>query len=226
MLRRMLAMAFALGLLSFAAPARAQLHWDIAGQAGVMKRFLGARSIKGDAGFGPTIGLEGHVALLPLIRVGAYVGHDISPMPDQIAARDITSGGLHVKLLPPWPRGDFRLYFFLGFGYAGVYARSYPFTASIPTGISGGTTPSPGTVQGAGGSFFEIPFGIGATYKLASVVNLVGELGARWGFGHSGSVYEDPGPQLTIPGRPDDNVGPAGIDQWAVALTVGVMLDL
>src|SRR5947207_803765 len=81
----------------------APLHWDASAQGGVMKRFLGARNITGNAGFGPMAQLEGHVALLPLIRVGAYLGHDISPMPDAIAARDLTWFGLHVKLMSPFP---------------------------------------------------------------------------------------------------------------------------
>ncbi len=226
MLRRLVALASALGVFAFAAPASAQLHWDAAAEAGVMKRFLGAKSITDDPGFGPLLELQGHVALLPFVRVGAYVGHDISPMPANIAARDITSGGLHVKLIPPFPRGDFRAYLFLGFGYAGVYARSYPSTLAIPTGISGNTKPTDGTVQGAGGSYFELPFGLGATYKLSNALHLMGELGMRYGFGFSGSVYEAPGPQFSSPNRPDENVSPAGLDQWGVSLAVGVMLDL
>ena len=223
-----LALAFAVlaATLAVATPARAQIHWDAGLEGGVMKRFLGARTIHGNPGFGPFLEAEAHVALLPLVRVGAYVGHDISPMPDPIAARDITWGGLHLKIMSPWPRGDVRLWLYTGLGYAGVSARSYASTINAPTGIGGENRPVSGTVQSAGGGYFEVPIGIGASYKLRDPVLLFATLGAQLGFGFSGSVYEDPGPQFTSPGRPDDNVGPAGHDQYAISLSVGALLDL
>ena len=81
-------------------------------------------------------------------------------------------------------------------------------------------------MQGAGGGFFDLPFGFGASYKLVKPIELVGELGAHVGFGHSGSVYDDPGPQLRIPGVPDNNVLPLGNDTFMLSLTIGVLLDL
>jgi hypothetical protein len=81
-------------------------------------------------------------------------------------------------------------------------------------------------VQGAGGSFFEVPFGIGASYKLRKPWELCAELGGRAGFGHRGSLYTEPGPQVSSPGRADSNALPAGEDRFAVGLTVGVLVDL
>ena len=54
------------------------------------------------------------------------------------------------------------------------------------------------------------------------------ELGMRGGFGHSGSAYGPPGPELrsTEAGRPDSNALPAGTDRFALGLTVGVLIDL
>jgi hypothetical protein len=230
-LRRGLLVRFACGLAIFlaSAPARAQLHWDASAQAGVEKRFLAHLPSGGhDPGFGPTAQLTGHVALLPLVRVGGWIAHDISPMHDPIAARDVTSGGLRVKLMSPFPRGDLRAWLFAGFGYAGVYARSYHATIAQKDPVTGAPLPVDALVQGAGGSFFEVPLGIGASYKLRKPWELAAELGLHLGFGHGGSVYEAPGPQLSYPGttRPDDNAGPAGIDRVAIGLTVGVMLDL
>jgi hypothetical protein len=195
------------------ATASAQLHWDASAQAGVMKRVMVDRPSGGeDAGFGPVGQLTGHVALLPLVRLGGYFGHDISPIIGVGSARDLTWGGVRAKIMSPWPRGDLRAWLFLGFGYAGVYARS--------------TTVSGAVVHGAGGGFFELPFGIGASYKVRKPWELCAELGMKVGLGHHGSAYEDPGPRLTSPGAPDTNVPPAGKDRFGLGLTIGVLIDL
>ncbi len=216
--------------------AGAQIHWDASAQVGVMKRVLGNRPPGGDdAGFGPAGQLTGHIALLPLVRLGAYIGHDISPFHGDgsvsardPSARDITWGGLRAKIMSPWPRGSARLWLFVGFGYAGVYQRSTTTVEAFPgpaaTGPNAVATGNV-TVHGAGGGFFEVPFGIGASYKLRKPWELCAELGARAGFGFAGSVYKAPGPRVTGVG-PDGNVPPAGTDGFAVGLTVGVLVDL
>jgi hypothetical protein len=209
------------------APAQAQLHWDASAQAGVMKRALGDRPPGGaDAGFGPAIQLAGHVALLPLVRVGVYAGHDISPMGGETSARDLTYAGLRAKIMSPWPRGSLRAWLFLGFGYAGVYARSTSAPRLFPGAPGTPSVTSAAVVDGAGGGFFEVPVGIGASYKLRKPWELCAELGVRPGFGHSGSVYEAPGPRLRSAGRPDGNALPAGRDGFAIGLTVGLLVDL
>src|SRR3954449_10750703 len=94
----------AAGLLLAAKPAHAQLHWDASAQVGIMKRVLVNRPSGGeDAGFGPQGLLAAHVALFPLIRLGGYFGHDISPMGGELSARDLTWGGLRAKIVSPWP---------------------------------------------------------------------------------------------------------------------------
>jgi hypothetical protein len=193
--------------------AQAQLHWDAAAQVGVMKRVLVNRPTDApDAGFGPVAQLSGHIALFPLVRFGGYFGHDISPMGGDASARDLTWGGLHAKIMSPWPRGSFRTWLFVGFGYSGVYARS----STIPGAV----------VHGAGGSFFEVPFGLGASYTFWKPYALCADLGMRTGFGHTGSAYEAPGPEVKGPGRPDGNALPAGTDRFAIGLTVGLLIDL
>ena len=226
--RRGRACALAVALLFFfvSRQAGAQLHWDAAAQLGVMKRFVANRpSGTGDAGFGPTGQLTGHLALLPLVHVGGYVGHDISPMPGDVAARNITFAGGRVKGMLPWVRGSFRTWVFAGFGYAGVYAPSYATTFTIVDG-AGVSERRPVHVQGAGGGFFEVPFGIGASYKLFKPWELCVELGARTGFGHTGSVYEPPGPAVRVEDSSTQRASPAGLDRFALGLTVGVMIDL
>jgi hypothetical protein len=220
------ALAVALPLALAASPASAQVHWDASAQAGFMKRNLVERptgSVGKDATFGPAGQLTGHVALFPLVRLGAYLGHDISPFQGEASARDITWGGLRAKIMSPWPRGDARVWLFFGFGYAGVYQRSTSTTAGFPG--PGGAVTVERTVHGAGGGFFEVPFGLGASYKLRKPWEICAELGARAGFGHSGSVYEAPGPRMTSESG-DSHVPPAGIDRFAIGMTFGVLLDL
>ena len=192
-----------------------------------MKRFLAERPRGGDdAGFGPIGQVTAHVALLPLVRVGGYFGYELSPMGGDAATRTLFGGGLRAKLMSPFPRGDARAWLFAGFGYMAADAPSYSTTVSVPSGITGQSTSATGTVAGAGGGFFEIPVGIGASYKLYGPWALVGELGCRFGLGHTGSAYEDPGPTLAIPGQPDNNVLPAGRDRFGTSLVVGIQLDL
>lgn len=224
-LRRGLAAVAAVFALAFPRAAAAQLHWDASAQVGVMKRFMASRPTGADdAGFGPVGQLTAHVALLPLVHFGAYVAHDVSPLPGDAAARDITFGGARVKGVLP-VAGALRAFAFAGFGYAGVYARSYETALFTRTG-GGDPVRRSVHVEGAGGSFFDVPFGIGASYKLRKPWELVAELGARVGFGHTGSVYEDPGPQVKVPGLPDQNALPSGLDRFALGLTVGMMVDL
>lgn len=224
--RRATALAVALVAGVAAGDASAQLHWDASAQVGVMRRVLTQRH-RGtdDAGFGPTGQLTGHLALLPLIHVGGYFGHDVSPMPGDPSARQITFGGARVKGVLPWPRGGARTWVFAGFGYAGVYAPSYATTFAL-TQSDGSTARQAVRVAGAGGGFFEVPFGIGASYRLFKPWELCAELGGRVGIGHSGSIYEPPGPGVAVPGGASQRVAPAGVDRFAVGLTVGVMIDL
>ena len=225
--RALLAAGSAATIASSPGAALAQLHWDASAQVGAMKRFLGDRpaGASDDAGIGPTAQLAGHVALLPLIHAGAYFGHDISSISGGGATRNITSGGLRAKGMFPFVPRSVRAWVFAGFGYAGVYSRSYPATIAIPNGL-GGADPRSVRVEGAGGSFFEVPLGLGASYKLHRPWELSAELGFRLGFGHSGSVYGESGPQVTVPGGPGQNVSPAGLDRFALGLTVGVLVDL
>jgi hypothetical protein len=224
---RSLVVLLAVALASLAPRvAAAQLHWDAAAEVGAEKRFLAERPPGGkDAGLGPIGQISAHVALLPLVRVGVYASYELSPLAGDAATRSILGGGLRAKLMSPWPRGDARGWLFAGFGYAATYAPSYSTTVNLTTG-SGSTGPVEGTVAGTGGGFFEIPVGIGASYKLYGPWSLVGELGVRIGVAHSGSTYEDPGPTISVAGQPDNNFLPAGVDRFGPSLVVGVQLDL
>jgi hypothetical protein len=206
--------------------ASAQLHWDASAQLGGMKRFLSNRPPgSSDAGFGPTGQITGHVALLPLIHVGGYAGMDISPMPNDVAARNIFFGGFRAKGMLPWVRGAFRAWIFAGFGYAAAYAPSYSSNFTV-VDASGAPSRRAVKVEGGGGTFFEGPFGLGASYKLFPPWELCAELGARAGFGHGGTIYDEPGPGVAVENFASQRATPAGLDGFALGLTVGVMLDL
>lgn len=227
MKRLTVAAAIALFALALPTSAMAQLHWDASGQVGVMKRVLADRPAGGkDAGFGPVAQVSAHVALLPLVRLGAYFGYEISPIGGDTSARDIAWGGLHAKLMSPWPRGALRAWLFGGFGYAGVYARSTSAPRNFPGPAAQPSVTANALVSGTHGGYFDVPFGIGASYKLRKPFELCAELGGHAGFGHHGRAYEDPGPLVTSPGRDDSYAIPSGKDQLGVALTVGVIVEL
>jgi hypothetical protein len=206
--------------------AEAQVHWDIGVQGGVNKRFLSGGP--SEAGFGPMAQLQAHVALLPLVRVGGYAGWEHSPLDGDKAPRNMFGGGLRVKVMSPWPRGDVRLWLFVGFGFQGVYAQSYRttvLTEVTPGSPTSGLAPAPALVHGSGGRYFEVPFGIGVSYKLRKPFELFGELGSKVGFASSGSTYDD-GPTVSIAGRPDANGTVAGQDRFSIGLSLGLLIDL
>jgi hypothetical protein len=204
----------------------AQIHWDVGASAGVMKRVLTGGA--GDAGFGPAVSGQAHVALLPFVRVGAYVAHDISPVAGPAAARHITSAGLHLKIVSPVPRGDVRVWLGTGFGYAGVYAPSYHQTLALSHEGTPPFTPTDVGVHGAGGSYFEIPVSLGAGYMLRKErtwrSELTAELGARFGVGFTGSAYD--GRFGFNPDYPQILIAPLGKDSVGLFLTVGINLEL
>jgi hypothetical protein len=226
-LRRYVALlAFTFGI-ALPRLASAQVHWDASVQLGGMKRFLVERAPgTDDVGFGPTGQLAVHLALLPLVHAGVYVGHDISPLPDPAAARNITFMGARGKVALPMS-GDLRAYGFLGFGFALVTQQGFEYPGFPYVGPAGTTVRKDATVESAGGHFFEAPFGLGASYKLRKPWELCAELCARVGFAHSGSVYDElRGAQVKSAGEVDQNLTSAGIDRFALGLTLGVMLDL
>ena len=219
-------MIVALGaMLLVAGRAEAQLHWDVGAKGGVSKRFLSSRPPGApDAGLGPEAEVEGHVAVLPMLRAGLYAAYDRSPVTG-IAARNIMAAGLHVRVNAPWPRDPFRGWVYLGFGYAGVYAPSYETTLLVQHDPAMPASPTRTTVQGSGGTFFEVPVGLGVAYKLRRPWELTLELGTRVGFGWSGSTYTS-GAVALPDGAPAQQIQQTGNDSFAVLLSLGVSCEL
>lgn len=216
------ALAAVSGLLPLlvAREAAAQLHGDVGVNVGAMDRVRSGGI--GSGGVGPVAEIEAHLALLPLLRVGVYASHDWAPNSIDGAAWQVTSAGLHLKGLLPFVRGAFRAWIFAGAGYAGVYAPSYDYTFDF--GDQAG--PRHTYATGAGGSFFEVPLGIGVGWKFVKPWMLVAQLGARIDFGFVGSIYDDQPGRTVIPdGGPVAYIGVVGRDWVAPFLTVGIALD-
>lgn len=206
-----------------AARANAQLHWDVGLQGGIQKRVLVARpeSVP-DAGFGPVGELHAHVALLPMIRTGAYFSFESSPQGDA-AARRFLAFGFRARLSPPWPRDPWRGWIFLGFGYAAASSSAYE--TSLPLANPGGVpAPTKVDVDAADGSLFEIPFGVGAAYTFFKPFAATVELGNRFGFGHGQDLYR--GRTATAQGFPRLVLDPLGKDFYAISLSLGIMAEL
>jgi len=149
----------------------AQVHWDVSLAAGGTKRFLTDRPAgTKDSFVGPSAQLAAHLALLPLVHVGGYLGGELSPV-SHAGTRTLGSGGLHVKgLIPFFPR-SMRGWIYTGFGYTRMSQQENP------------------PVPGRGGGFLEVPFGFGASYKLRKPWSVFAELGGKVGVAHSGSAY-------------------------------------
>lgn len=202
--------------------AHAQVHWDAHVEAGVAKRFLRGGSLSG--GFGPLVGLDAHVALMPLLRVGAYVDEEVAPTGEP-SSRHVTSFGLRLKAVPPWPRADLRVWAFAGFGYAAVSAPGYHQALMAPDGVN--VVNADATAFDAHGHFFEVPVGVGAAWRFRRPWELTTELSGRIGLGASGNYYDPVGRPgvVTSSGLPI-GLGPIGQDALALILTVGIGFDL
>jgi hypothetical protein len=214
-------------LLLAARPASAQLHWDAGLDAGGSARLRTSGTDK--TGFGGLVGLKAHWALLPLVRVGAYVDQEVSSTGEP-SARRYTSFGGRIKLTPPLGSDAYRAWIFLGFGYAAVYSSSFE---SVDQGVdpSGRPITTKTSAFGAGGGFFEIPVGIGGAVRLRKPWELTAELSGRFGLGTTGSLYASEGrpglgPDATGTGYGPTSFAAVGNDSFALLLTVGIGVDL
>jgi hypothetical protein len=189
------AMAFGMATLLVSPLARAQTHWDVGAQVGVTERIT-APNAPGRLP-GPNVEAHGHVALYPMVRVGAYGTFELSPTLD-LPARFVYAGGGRIKVTPPWLPAAWHLWAFLGIGY------SYE---NIPrSGLSTSTV--------------EVPIGAGLGRKLSGPWELYAELSARLEV--AGLSWQAPAP-LPPGARPrGDNA--SGGDMLAVSLSVGVSL--
>jgi hypothetical protein len=196
------------GVLAQPRQAWGQLHWDAGFELGVMDRVTAGRDLTAPAPtFGPAAEVHAHVALVPMVRVGAYVAEDISPLRG-LPAREITEAGLRAKVSPPLLSGPWRSWVFLGLGYARAYAPGHGEVAP------GSTPPTEAHVPGAVGGVLDLPVGVGIGYRLRRPWQLFAELEGRVGLAFWGPLYQ------RAAGEPY-----GGQDSFAVSLSVGVSLD-
>jgi hypothetical protein len=186
-----------------------------------MKRFTtGAAPNPGgapDPGVGPVFDVEGHVALVPMLRIGAYATQDISPA-SGIGPRLFWEGGLHLKATPPLLAAPWRAWAFAGVGYAYAVATSYH-------GAPGGAANGAVLFQGVTGGVLDVPLGIALGYRLQphGAWLAFAQLGARIGAAFFGRMYEQGAP-ATQPGTP--LTAPfLGKDSFALTLCVGLSLE-
>ena len=144
------------------APAAAQVRYDLGALASFQQRVAS----DGKLAEGGALTLDGHVAVFPLLRIGAWATAEASEPTSGGDLRGIFGGGLRVKIVPPWPRGLWRMWIATGFGYDGLASDV------------------------GGGGFFEIPAILGASYRLRKPWVFLMELGARAAFGFWGSYYD------------------------------------
>src|ERR1700722_10612968 len=168
------AFGLALSALVLARPASAQVHADIDLEAGAALHVLSSRPpVPQNPEIGPTLGLSGHLAVLPLLRAGVYVLHDFSPV-SGADLREFTSAGLSVRVFSPWPRNDVRVWLGAGLGYAASEAPAY----TGPLAFAGGA-PVTAEVSGTKGGYFELPLALGSSLRLSQHFELIAEVGAR-----------------------------------------------
>jgi hypothetical protein len=218
-LRRPLA-TIALACGSLGAPgAQAQLHWDAGAEVGVAKRFpSGGEAGASSPSLGPAFELQAHVALVPMLRVGAYAAQDVSPVPGA-GVRTYWEGGLHAKVTPPLLSAPWRAYAFAGFGYAYTYAASH---RGVPPGGAAEVL-----FAGVSGGMLDAPVGLGIGARAPGAMRswvVFAVLAGRFGVAFYGPMYAGGAPPSVAGGAS----GPAlflGKDSFALSLSVGLSLE-
>lgn len=223
-----------LSVLLAAPSARAQLRWDASLQAGGAGRFFsGSSQVSGLSGsVGPLVGLEGDIALLPLLRVGAYVDYEYADTGEPTPPSAV-SFGARAKVMIPGYRSNVHWWLFTGFGGVVLDAPGYTQPVVAPNADTAVVAP-------AMGYFMEIPVGLGMGWRVRKPWEVVAELQGRFGFDMSGSYFTDDGSGAgryrPATGSSTNAQGvtttsslpiplPTGTDVFAVLLTVGIGLD-
>ena len=187
-------------------PLRAQLRSDVGAQASAGLR---VRSDTPEP-LAATVGADvhGHVALVPLVRVGGSAGLEES-LPNGAEEREYYTMGLEARVASPWTRAPWHAWAFMGVGAAYVVAtRHAAATAVSPTGPGG---PQSSQLDGA---LFEVPIGVGAGLRLHSTWEIDAVLSFR-------PVIANLGP-VSRPSAVPDTQPFAGHEVLAVSLAVGV----
>jgi hypothetical protein len=152
---------------------------------------------------GPVGEARAHIAVIPMLRLGPYLAHDIAPL-SGAPARQITEAGLRAKLSPPLLALPWRTWVFLGVGYDRAYEPSHHLAGSGDF------------VPGAAGGSLETRLGLGLGYRIDRTWELFAELGGRIGLLFAGSMYDPAGCACSQPYQ--------GKDSFALSLSLGLSL--
>ena len=159
---------------------------------------------------GPVAELHAHLAVLPMLRVGPYVAHDIAPLAGA-PSRQVTEAGLRGKLSPPILGAPWQTWGFLGLGYARVYEPSHAIESPPSAAAPRGQAP------GEGGGLLDARLGLGLGYRLGRGWEAFLELGGRVGVLFTGSLYDR--------GACGCGEPYAGKDSFALSLSLGLSLN-
>jgi hypothetical protein len=193
----------AVGLISHAASA--QVNTDVGANTGLGIRLRTGtpKPVAAIAG----IDVRGHVALVPLVRVGVYAGLE-GTLPNGSEDRLYYAFGLDAKVASPWTPAPWHTWAFVGVGAAYVVATRHAVAGSSDTGGSGMQSSQ------ADGALVELPVGVGAGIRVHSTWAIDAVLSARPAIASFGPESRpSPGP---------DTQPFAGHELLAVWLTVGV----
>jgi hypothetical protein len=194
-------------VFSIDAATLAQVHWDVGAQLGVMQRLTTDRDVAArEPDPGPVGELHAHIAVLPMLRLGPYLAHDVVL---GAVDRQTTEAGLRAKITPPLLAHPWKAWAFLGFGYA----RSYRPSHSLAQGPVGS-----GHIGGVEGGIGGGLIGVGVGTRFRAPWLLYAEVAGRFGLAFSGAMYDrtpcgclrDPYP---------------GHDSFAASLSVGLSLE-
>ena len=156
---------------------------------------------------GPVAELHAHLAILPMLRVGPYVAHDVVPLSGS-PSRQIPEAGLRGKLSPPILAAPWQTWGFLGAGYARAYEPSHTIASALgPAGFA----------PGQNGGLLEVRLGLGLGYRLGRGWEAFLELGGRAGLLFVGSLYDR--------GACGCGEPYAGKDSFALSLSLGLSLN-
>jgi hypothetical protein len=215
--RRLVASATVAFVCATASTAGAQIRWDVGAEVGAMKRFTTAKAEGApNLEVGPAFQLDGHVALVPMVRVGGYLAQDVAPA-DGVGARTFWGGGLHVKVTPPLLSAPWRFWVSAGFGYAYSHAASYH--GQVAT--RGGGSDLDVVFGSTHGGLLEVPLGLDLGYRASGRFLFFAELGGRPVLASYGPMYAG--------GQRATGVTTAapfmGKDSFAASLSVGLSLQ-
>jgi hypothetical protein len=220
----------ALVLLGAPSVASAQTHWDANVHAGASGRVFSNGALPGS--FGPVVGFDADVAVIPLLRVGLYGDYEYTDTTEPKLS-SVISFGARVKIMLPGYRSNIHWWLFTGIGAVIWEAPGFNFyDTSTGAGVTTG-------VPAASGYFAEIPLGIGMGWRVHRPWEIIAELQGRVGFDWSGSYFTQCGytnpddggcdlgttrPTSTAAGSSAAGLG-TGNDVVAFLFTLGIGLD-